>query len=335
MNTEKKYGTIIVREGQGLAEASYDLPAMCQKTFEYLCMKANDSDLVTEDSYGDICLDFNVTGEYVDLLGRNPKGIYAEIRKVFEILTMCSVSFVKENKILHTVSLVKELEHDPTGKNYARIQLSKHFKPYIRNAEYDLTSVKKIMNFESKYAIRLYKLLKERYKRQEEKKEKNTEFKTTVLLEELKDKFKLKYDNTTDVKRKVLEPAIREINEKTEMQLQYKKIKNKKYGNIVNVAYVFTVKKKEEKTKEGKEVNDMADKRMFSKKVVESDMFIEMPASSQALYFHLGMNADDDGFVSNPRTIARMLGSSKYDYQILLSKNFVKEANGKVMLVMD
>lgn len=41
----------------------------------------------------------------------------------------------------------------------------------------------------------------------------------------------------------------------------------------------------------------MAEKRMFARKVVESAKFLKMPSSSQNLYFHLGINADDDGIV--------------------------------------
>ena len=52
-------------------------------------------------------------------------------------------------------------------------------------------------------------------------------------------------------------------------------------------------------------------------------MFLEMPLSSQALYMHLNMSADDDGFVGNPKTILRMIGASEDDFKILVSKGFV------------
>ena len=47
---------------------------------------------------------------------------------------------------------------------------------------------------------------------------------------------------------------------------------------------------------------------MFSKLIIDSDMFLDMPLSTQALYFHLSMRADDDGFVNNPKKIQRMIG---------------------------
>lgn len=56
----------------------------------------------------------------------------------------------------------------------------------------------------------------------------------------------------------------------------------------------------------------MAEKRMFSAKIIESDAFLDIPATAQMLYFHICMNADDDGFVNNPRKIIRMCGASDY-----------------------
>jgi hypothetical protein len=67
----------------------------------------------------------------------------------------------------------------------------------------------------------------------------------------------------------------------------------------------------------------MAERRMFSKQIVDSDAFLDMPLSTQALYFHLAMRADDDGFLNNAKKIQRMLGCSDDDYKILLAKNFV------------
>ena len=48
----------------------------------------------------------------------------------------------------------------------------------------------------------------------------------------------------------------------------------------------------------------MAEKRMFARKIIDSDAFLEMPLSAQALYFHLNMRADDDGFVNNPKRMS-------------------------------
>ena len=67
----------------------------------------------------------------------------------------------------------------------------------------------------------------------------------------------------------------------------------------------------------------MAERRMFAKKITESDAFLDMPSSSQALYFHLSMSADDDGFVNNPRKIQRMVGASDDDMKILIAKSFI------------
>ena len=62
---------------------------------------------------------------------------------------------------------------------------------------------------------------------------------------------------------------------------------------------------------------------MFSKSVIDSDMFLDMPLSAQALYFHLSMRADDDGFVNNPKKIQRMIGASDDDCKILIAKEFI------------
>lgn len=67
----------------------------------------------------------------------------------------------------------------------------------------------------------------------------------------------------------------------------------------------------------------MADRRMFSKSVIDSDLFLDMPLSAQALYFHLSMRADDDGFVNNPKKIQRMVGASDDDCKILVAKKFI------------
>lgn len=76
----------------------------------------------------------------------------------------------------------------------------------------------------------------------------------------------------------------------------------------------------------------MAQRRMFSKSITESDEFLDMPLSTQALYFHLGMQADDDGFVSAGR-ITRMIGSSSDELKVLVLKKFVIPFNNNVLVV--
>ena len=67
----------------------------------------------------------------------------------------------------------------------------------------------------------------------------------------------------------------------------------------------------------------MAERRMFTKKIIDSDAFLDMPLSTQALYFHLNMRADDDGFINNPKKIQRMIGASEDDLKLLIAKRFV------------
>ena len=67
----------------------------------------------------------------------------------------------------------------------------------------------------------------------------------------------------------------------------------------------------------------MAQRRMFSLKIVDTDAFLDMPLSTQALYFHLSMRADDDGFVSNPKRILKLIGSNEDELKLLFAKRFI------------
>ena len=79
----------------------------------------------------------------------------------------------------------------------------------------------------------------------------------------------------------------------------------------------------------------MAQKRMFSLSVVDTDRFVEMPVSAQALYFHLGMHGDDDGFVASPRKIARAVGCNLDDLRVLAQKNFIIPFDSGVIVIVD
>lgn len=67
----------------------------------------------------------------------------------------------------------------------------------------------------------------------------------------------------------------------------------------------------------------MAERRMMSKKITDTDAFLDMPLTTQALYFHFLQNADDDGFVGSPNSIMRKVGASKNDYDLLMVKRFI------------
>ena len=77
----------------------------------------------------------------------------------------------------------------------------------------------------------------------------------------------------------------------------------------------------------------MANKRMFSLTVVDSDAFLDMPLSAQCLYFHLNMRADDDGFIGNPKRIQRLIGASEDDLKLLIVKRFVLTFDSGVIVV--
>ncbi|HEN4473268.1 TPA: DnaD domain protein [Streptococcus agalactiae] len=79
----------------------------------------------------------------------------------------------------------------------------------------------------------------------------------------------------------------------------------------------------------------MAQKRMFSNIITDTDRFLDMPASSQNLYFHLNMHADDDGFVDSPKRIMRNVGAGNDDMNVLLSKKFVLKFDSGLILIKD
>ena len=77
----------------------------------------------------------------------------------------------------------------------------------------------------------------------------------------------------------------------------------------------------------------MAERRMFTKKITESDAFLDMPSSTQMLYFHFSMNADDDGFVNNANRIRRVVGATQEDYQTLFDRGYlIQMSNGLVVV---
>ena len=72
---------------------------------------------------------------------------------------------------------------------------------------------------------------------------------------------------------------------------------------------------------------------MFAKTIIDSDAFLDMPLSTQSLYFHLSMRADDDGFINNPRRIQRMLGCGEDDLKLLMAKRFILSFESGVIVI--
>ena len=77
----------------------------------------------------------------------------------------------------------------------------------------------------------------------------------------------------------------------------------------------------------------MAQKRMFDKAITNSDIFLDLPDSTQVLYFHLSMNADDDGFVNNWKSILRMTGTKEDDLKLLVAKSFIIPFDSGVIVI--
>lgn len=77
----------------------------------------------------------------------------------------------------------------------------------------------------------------------------------------------------------------------------------------------------------------MAERRMFAKSIIDSDMFLDMPLSAQALYFHLSMRADDDGFINNPKRVQRMIGANDDDFKLLIAKQFIIPFDSGIVVI--
>lgn len=90
-------------------------------------------------------------------------------------------------------------------------------------------------------------------------------------------------------------------------------------------------RKKEKKERTEK----LANRRMFSLDVIDTDRFLDMPATTQALYFHLGMRADDDGFVSLPKRISNYVGCNEDDIKLLIAKGFIIAFESGVIVITD
>src|SRR6266699_2600261 len=77
----------------------------------------------------------------------------------------------------------------------------------------------------------------------------------------------------------------------------------------------------------------MAVRRMFSMSIMDSDAFLDMPTTSQLLYVHLGMRADHEGFVGNPKRIVKMMGANDDDLKILFAKKFLLQFDSGVVVI--
>ena len=79
----------------------------------------------------------------------------------------------------------------------------------------------------------------------------------------------------------------------------------------------------------------MAERRMMAKSIINTDVFLDMPMSSQNLYFHMLLRADDDGFISNPKSILRTIGASEDDLKLLLAKQYIFGFESGVVVIKD
>lgn len=72
---------------------------------------------------------------------------------------------------------------------------------------------------------------------------------------------------------------------------------------------------------------------MFAKTIIDSDVFLDMPSTTQNLYFHLSIRADDDGFINNPKKIQRIVNCSDDDLKLLVAKKFIIPFESGVVVI--
>lgn len=77
----------------------------------------------------------------------------------------------------------------------------------------------------------------------------------------------------------------------------------------------------------------MAERRMFAKTIIDSDVFLDMPVTARLLYYDLSMRADDDGFINSPKKIQRMIGASDDDLKVLITKKFIIPFESGVVVI--
>lgn len=77
----------------------------------------------------------------------------------------------------------------------------------------------------------------------------------------------------------------------------------------------------------------MAERRMMAKSIIKSDLFLDMPATTQNLYFHMLLEADDDGFINSPKSIMRVIGAKDDDIKVLIAKQFVIPFESGVLVI--
>ena len=73
---------------------------------------------------------------------------------------------------------------------------------------------------------------------------------------------------------------------------------------------------------------------MFSKTIINSDLFLDLPSSAQNLYFHLSLNADDEGFVNSPKKIMKYVNSQTEDMELLIENGFVKKFDSGIVVII-
>lgn len=74
-------------------------------------------------------------------------------------------------------------------------------------------------------------------------------------------------------------------------------------------------------------------RRMLNEQIIKSDAFLDLPLEAQALYIHLNLEADDDGFVNAPKRVARIIGASEESLKTLIDNRFLLQFPSGIVVI--
>ncbi|WP_051412013.1 replication initiation protein [Halonatronum saccharophilum] len=227
---ENNENTLIVKHNR-LIEAKYKLSLQEQKLILILASRINKDDKNFNRHI------FSVK-ELAEILGINKDWFYSEIKSITKSLINRVIEIKKDNKFLQ-VGFLEYAEY-LENEGIVELQFSSKLKPYFLQLKNNFTKyyLKNIIQFESIYSIRIYELLKQ-YERIKKRRFEINELKNILGIED-------KYERYYDLKRRVLFQAKDEINQKTDLKIDFKEIKT---GRKVT-AIEFVIKRKEVAQKE-------------------------------------------------------------------------------------
>lgn len=235
-------GDISVFQSNSLAMAKYDMSSLEQKVFLILVATIKKEDKEFKNTV------FKIV-DLAELMGVSPQMLYRDLKKLSKSIVSKSIEIKSENGDWEVINIVSSAKYK-SNSGTIELKINKDAEPYLLQLQKLFTSFKleNALNLDGKYAIRIYQQAKS-----------NIFSGGTYLLEleEFKNQLKLtqkSYQQFSNINLKVLTPAINEINEKTDIDIQ---VEPKKVGRKV-VALKFQAKNKDKQKvifKNSKEIN--------------------------------------------------------------------------------